>query len=210
MLAAAACTRTETSPTAAPIAGGAPKPLEQATQPPPPAAPAQVTIPAGKSLRVRTASTLSTKTARNGEQFTAVLATPLVVDGITLAPAGATVNGVVAHSNPGGRVKGVASIGIRATELQLAGGQTIPLTTGTYVKSAPHTKKKDALKVGIGSGIGAAIGAIAGGGKGAAIGAGAGAGAGTGAVLATHGDAAVIPSESLVTFTLRRPVTVDR
>jgi hypothetical protein len=62
--------------------------------------------------------------------------------------------------------------------------------------------------VGIGAGVGAAIGAIAGGGKGAAIGAGAGGAAGTGTVLATRGDPAVLPSESLITFKLQAPVTV--
>ena len=58
------------------------------------------------------------------------------------------------------------------------------------------------------SGIGAAIGAIAGGGKGAAIGAGAGGGAGTAVVLSTHGDAAVVPAESVIQFRLEQPITV--
>lgn len=205
-----ACQRTD-PPAVQVTSTEAPAPAPPVTEAPkPPPARAPVTIPAGQTLRVRTASTLSTKTARSGEQFSAVLASPLVVDGVTVAPAGAAVTGLVASSNPGGRVKGVASIGVRATALQLANGQTIPLVTGTYVRTAPHTKKKDALKIGVGSGIGAAIGAIAGGGKGAAIGAGAGAGAGTGTVLATRGDAAVIGSESLLTFKLRSPVTVPR
>ena len=169
-----------------------------------------VTFPAGRTLRLRTNSTLSTKSARNGEAFSAVLASPLVVDGVTIARAGAAMEGVVSVSNPGGRVKGVASISVRATRLELANGQSIDLLTNSYIKAAPHTKKKDALKIGIGSGIGAAIGAIAGGGKGAAIGAGAGAGAGTGTVLATRGDPAVIPAESLVTLTLRRAITMAR
>ena len=175
--------------------------------PPPPVV---VTLPAGRSLTLRTTSTLSTKTAQSGEPFSAVLASPLVVNGVTIAGAGANVQGVVAVSNPGGRVKGVAHISLRATRLELANGQSVDLLTSSYVKAAPHTKKKDALKIGIGSGIGAAIGAIAGGGKGAAIGAGAGAGAGTGTVLATRGDPAVIPAESLLTLTLHRAVTMTR
>jgi hypothetical protein len=107
-------------------------------------------------------------------------------------------------------VKGVAKLAVRLTHLELANGQIVSLSTNSFVKSAPHTKKKDALKVGIGSGAGAAIGVIAGGGRGAAIGAGTGAGVGAGVVLATRGAPAVIPSESLLTFTLRRPVALTQ
>ena len=84
------------------------------------------------------------------------------------------------------------------------------VSTNTPTFHARATKKKDGVKIGVASGIGAAIGALAGGGKGAAIGAGAGAGAGTGVVLATHGDSAVIPVETVVTFTLRQPISVGR
>jgi hypothetical protein len=94
------------------------------------------------------------------------------------------------------------------TRLHAASGGSVGISTSTITRDANSTKKKDAMKIGIGSGVGAAIGAIAGGGKGAAIGAAAGGGAGTGVVLGTHGDAAVIPSESVLHFTLRAPVRV--
>ncbi len=211
-----ACNRSETGlktgpapevAVATPPAAVAPAPAPVAAPPP---VPVTITAAAGKALRVRTASSISTKTAQNGEVFTAVLAEPLVADGVTLAEKGATVTGVIANSDPGGRVKGVASLAVRLTRLELTNGRAVSIATNSFVKTAPHTKKKDAVKVGIGSGIGAAIGAIAGGGKGAAIGAGAGAGAGTGAVLGTRGDPAVIPSESLLTFRLQRPVSMTR
>jgi hypothetical protein len=99
---------------------------------------------------------------------------------------------------------------VKLRSLQLADGRTVDLATNSYTKEAKGTKKKDAMKIGIGAGIGAAIGAIAGGGKGAAIGAGAGGGAGTGLVLATRGDPAVIPSESQLTFRLKGPITVTK
>ncbi|MDA1312756.1 MAG: hypothetical protein O2968_05415, partial [Acidobacteria bacterium] len=99
-------------------------------------------------------------------------------------------------------------LGIRITQLETADGQTIDVQSSVYGVEAASTKKKDAVKVGIGSAIGAAIGAVAGGGKGAAKGAAVGAGAGGGAVLATRGDAAVIPSETVVTFTLQNPVSI--
>jgi hypothetical protein len=191
-----------TNPSAAPANPGA------AQQPPPP--PRVFTIRAGTSIMVSTANDLSTKTAKDGDLFTASLARPIVDGDWVIAKRGATVQGVVVNSDPGGRVKGRASMTVKLRSLQLADGRTVDLSTNSYTKEAKGTKKKDAMKIGIGAGIGAAIGAIAGGGKGAAIGAGAGGGAGTGLVLATRGDPAVIPSESQLTFRLKGPITVTK
>ncbi|HWQ56869.1 MAG TPA: hypothetical protein VN442_24490 [Bryobacteraceae bacterium] len=160
-------------------------------------------------MRVRTTSTISTKTAETGAAFTGSLAEPLMSGDTVIAPKGALVHGRVAEADTGGRVSGRARLVVRLTSLEVD-GKNVALATDEIAREAESTKKKDATKVGIGAGIGAAIGAIAGGGKGAAIGAAAGGGAGTGAVLATRGDAAVIPAETVLTFTLRSPVTVTR
>jgi len=127
-----------------------------------------------------------------------------------IARKGAVVDGVVTSSDPGGRVKGVASIAVALKTLTLADGRKVAISTNSYSKLAPTTRKKDAKKIGIGAGAGAVIGAIAGGGKGAAIGAGVGGGAGTAATLATRGDPAVIADESLLTFRLSSPVKVTK
>jgi hypothetical protein len=175
---------------------------------PAPAPPVTHTVAAGTPISVRTLEALSTKTAANGATFQATLDKGIEVDGYTVAPRGATVQGVVVSSDPGGKVKGVASITVALRRVVLANGSSLAISTGNHVTDAKSTKGKDAAKIGITSGIGAAIGAIAGGGKGAAIGAGAGAAGGTGLVLATKGAAAVIPSESLLTFKLAAPVSV--
>jgi hypothetical protein len=190
---------------AAPPASAAPPVAARATAPVPAAT---VLLPAGTTLRVRLGSTLSTKVNHAGESFTATLASPLIVDGRQVAGVGSEATGIVTSSDDGGRVKGRASLGVRLTSISTANGETIPVRTAPVVRLAPASKKKDALKIGIGSGIGAAIGAIAGGGRGAAIGAGAGAGAGTGVVLATHGSPAVLPTEALLTFRTSEPVQV--
>ncbi len=175
-----------------------------------PAPPRTFTLPAGTSITISTAETLSTKNDKDGTRFTASLARGITDGDWVIAKRGATVEGVVVNSDPGGRVKGRASMTVELRSLELSDGRTINLSSSSYTKVAKGTKKKDAAKIGIGAGIGAAIGAIAGGGKGAAIGAGAGGGAGTGVVLATRGDPAVIPSESQLTFKLRSPVTVTK
>jgi hypothetical protein len=165
-------------------------------------------MPEGTQLIVRTTTTISTKNQQTGQVLSANLEQPMVLNGREIVPKGTEVEGRIVESDNGGRVKGLATLAVEMTRLHIGGGRVVGISTGTIARSANTTKKKDALKVGIGSGVGAAIGAIAGGGKGAAIGAAAGAGAGTAVVLATHGDSAVIPSETVLHFALTAPVTV--
>jgi hypothetical protein len=172
------------------------------------AKPREFTLPAGTVLPVRTTAELSTKSVKNGSVFDALLEQDLVVDGTTLAKAGSRVSCIVVSSDPGGRVKGVASMAVAARSIAGAGGNTINVKTDSYGVEANTTKGRDAKRTGIATGAGAVIGAIAGGGSGAAIGAGAGAAAGVGANMATRGDAAVIPTETLIEFTLSAPATV--
>ena len=129
-------------------------------------------------------------------------------DDWVIAKKGARVEGVIVDADPGGKVKDVATLTVSLDSLTLADGRTVRLSASHFQREAKSTKGKDAKKIGIGAGVGAAVGAIAGGGKGAAIGAGVGGAAGTGAVLATHGDPAVIGAESRLSFTLREPVTI--
>ncbi len=170
--------------------------------------PKPITLPEGTVLKVRTTNSLSTKVNHSGEAFVASLEEPLLADNRVVAPKGATVNGIIAESDPGGRVEGRARLAVRLASVETADGKTLELSTNTIAREARGTKTKDATKIGIGSGVGAAIGAIAGGGRGAAIGAAAGAGAGTGLVLATRGDPAVLPGESVLAFRLTAPLTV--
>lgn len=170
--------------------------------------PEPVVIPAGTRIRVRTTATLSTKSNEAGESFVANVAEAVSIDGRVVFPEGARAMGAVSLADRSGRVKGVARLGAKLTEIEAANGEEVAVDTKSYVVVADKTYGKDATKIGIGAGVGAAIGAIAGGGGGAAKGAGVGAGGGTGAVLATRGDPAVIPAESLIWFELESPVTV--
>ena len=195
------------APAATPASPAAPAPAK--VEPPKPEPPKSYTVAAGTPISVRTTTQLSTKTNEAGSTFEASLAEPLVVDGYVVAKKGATVEGVVTQSDDGGRVKGKAFMTLSLRKLTTADGHAISIKTSDASQEAQSGKKKDAAKVGIATGIGAAIGAIAGGGRGAAIGAGAGAAGGTGVVLATKGQAAVVPAESILNFTLAAPITVQ-
>jgi hypothetical protein len=173
------------------------------------APPVTHTLAAGTAVKIRTTNQLSTKTSTSGSPFEASLDAPLAADGYVIATRGAAVQGVITESDDGGRIKGRASLSLSLRHITLADGRNLAIQTDSEGARAASGVKKDALKVGIASGIGAAIGAIAGGGRGAAIGAGAGAAGGTGLVLGTKGQAAVIAAESLLTFRLTAPVTVQ-
>jgi hypothetical protein len=204
------CSRnTETSQTGAKQEPSTPTPAASiAPAPPPKPASITVTIPAGTVMRVRTMGAVSTKTHKSGESVQASLEAPIIADGVTAAEKGAAVTLLVAQSDPGGRVDGRASIGLRAASVEMS-GRVRNVSTNVHLVQAAATKKKDAIKVGAASAVGAAIGAIAGGGKGAAIGAASGAGAGTGVVLATRGDPAVIVAESILGLRLQQPITLE-
>jgi hypothetical protein len=197
--------------TVAPTGESRPAPAESAAAPEKPApTPRSFTLGSGRVLSVYTSAPISTKTNKTGDTFVGSLSQSITDGDWVIARKGALVDGVVTSSDPGGRVKGVASIAVALKTLTLADGRKVAISTNSYSKLAPTTKKKDAKKIGIGAGAGAVIGAIAGGGKGAAIGAGVGGGAGTAATLATRGDPAVIADESLLTFRLSSPVKITQ
>ncbi|MDQ6663319.1 MAG: hypothetical protein M3Z23_02875 [Acidobacteriota bacterium] len=176
--------------------------------PPPPPPPVRVTLGSGTTIAVRTIEALASDRNSPGDSFSATLTQPVVVDGYVLAERGARAEGRVVESKRAGRVKGAADLAIQLTRLTTADGQNIPIETENFERQGTTRTKEEAAKVGGGAALGAIIGAIAGGGKGAGIGAGVGGAAGAGDVLLTHGKPAVLPSETLISFRLRAPVTI--
>ena len=159
------------------------------------------TVPAGTRITVRTDSQISSASAHVGQSFHANLVKDLVVDGKTIAKAGAPVKGKVTYAKSSGRLHAPGQVAIRITSIQLRDGKTLAVSTSSFhAKGKSHTKS-NATKIGGGAALGAVVGALAGGGKGAAIGAGVGAGAGTGVAVATGKEEAVIPVETALTFT---------
>jgi hypothetical protein len=157
---------------------------------------------------VFTTSTISTNSNKSGEPFSAVLAKAIVDDDWVIAKQGSRVEGIIVDSDPGGRVKGVASMTLSLRRLTLSDGRTVELDTDTFIQEAKSTKGRDARRTAIGAGVGAAIGAIAGGGSGAAIGAAVGGGTGAAASLATRGDPAELAPETELRFTLNSAISI--
>lgn len=176
--------------------------------PPPPPPLRKVTMPSGTLIPVRIIETLSSDRNKPGDTFTASLDQDLVVDGFVIADRGARADGKIVETQAAGRVKGLSSLAVELTQIVTSDGQRIDIQTDSFTKAGQSSKGTDAAKVGGAAAIGAAIGAIAGGGKGAGIGAIIGGSAGTGTVLATRGKAAVLSSETQISFRLRDSVTI--
>lgn len=146
-----------------------------------------VTIPDGTTLSVELGSALASDTSRVEQDVTGTVDAPVVIDEVTVIPAGSKVRGYVTSAKESGNVKGRAELGFRFTSLTV-GPVTYDISTQPIFYRAESNKKDDAVKIGVGAAAGAIVGAITGGKKGAAIGSAVGAGAGTGVVLATDGD----------------------
>jgi hypothetical protein len=200
-----------------PIPAPAPVPVEPAAMPapPPPAAipptapPAQtVTIRPGTVLNVRLIDGLSSDRNLEGDQFSASLDQPLIVDGFVIAERGARVQGRVVAATKAGKASGVASLSVELTRLRTSDGQNVALSTEAVERRSAQNRGEEAAKIGGAAAVGAIIGAIAGGGKGAAVGAGVGGGAGAGGVLLTRGKPAALPTETRLEFRVREAVTL--
>jgi len=158
------------------------------------------TIPAGTKFTVRTNSQINSGTAKAGEAFHANLTGDLVVNGKTMAKAGAPAKGRVTFVKESGRLHDPGELSLRLTGVEI-NGKMVPVTTNAFrAKGKSHTKS-NALKIGGGAAAGTALGAAFGGGKGALIGAAAGGAAGTGVAAATGKEEAIVHSESALTFT---------
>jgi hypothetical protein len=194
--------------TPAPAAAPAPvatTPVAPATAPAPAPAPEPpLVVPVGTRVTIRTTETLSAEHGGGvGSPFSGVLNSGVVVRGVTAFPRGTPVRGEIVSAKGRGRIKGAGVLGIQLTAI---GNKSVQ--TSEYVASEKGRGKRSAGFIGGGAGVGALIGGLAGGGKGALIGGLAGAGGGTAAGAYTGSRDVVIPSESVITFTLQSSIKV--
>lgn len=174
---------------------------------PGPVAQASTTVPSGTEMSVRINDEISSEQVAAGDTFTATLDAPVYVGESIAIPANADVQGRVVEVKSAGKFAGRSELFLQLTRVSY-NGRNYSISTGNWEKYGASRGKNTAAKVGGGAAIGAVIGGIAGGAKGAAIGAGVGAGAGTGAQAITKSEQIVLRPETLLTFTLKQPVTV--
>jgi len=169
----------------------------------------EVTLPAGSVIPITLDTTVSSETSHVEQPVAAHITRNIVIAGRTVLIAGSPVNGVVTDAVRSGKVKGRAHVAVRFTTLTTEhSGPEYRIASNAIARTAPATKKKDAITIAAPAAGGALIGALARGKKGAAIGTAIGGGAGTAAVLSTRGDEVHLPKGTALTLTLTEPVTV--
>lgn len=169
--------------------------------------PANVTIPAGTRISVRTIDAIDSSTSLVGDRFEASLEEPLSIEGRVLVPEEALVYGRLTQAKESGTFAGRSQLRLELTGI-VVNGKMVPVVTGDYQVNGKSRGASTAKRTLGGAALGAIIGAAADGGQGAAIGAGAGAGAGAGSEIITGGGQVKVPSETLLDFTLQQDVSI--
>ena len=177
-------------------------------------------VPAGTALMVRLDTTLATFSNKAGDPFQGKLTQAVMLDGKTLLPAGATVEGRVTKVSEPRRISGKPSIGILPEAVILPTGERYFLDAtlidtnlpGTDVSSEGQFKgsghdRHDTLETGAGAAGGMLIGGLIGGGPGILIGGAVGAGSTTVHWLAKH-RSATLPAGTELTLELNRPMAM--
>jgi len=184
-------------------------PVQSTTPAKPRPQPVRFTIPAGEAVTVRMIDSIDSSRNVEGQVFRASLASPLTSRGHVVVTTGANVSVVLADVREAGRIKGRSELEVRLSRLEYQ-GRSYRLVSTSYSEQGNARGEQTAKRTGIGAVAGAVIGAIAGGGKGAAIGSAAGAGAGVGSQVFTHGQRVRIPSETIITFRLQAPLSIEK
>lgn len=164
-------------------------------------------IPAGTPVTVRLQSAVSSASSNAGDRFDAVLDAPLVLNGKTVAPAGAPVTGRVVAAKRSGHLQDPGMIQIALSSITIA-NQSVPVASSSVIARGASHKKRNIAIIGGSTGGGALIGGLMGGGKGALIGGAVGAAGGTTAAYATGKKDVGFGTERRLTFRLSQSVTV--
>jgi hypothetical protein len=169
--------------------------------------PEPLTIPSGTPVTVRLQSAVSSETSNAGDRFDAVLDAPLVIDGKTVAPAGAAVIGKVVAARRSGHLKDPGMIQIALSSISIE-DKAVPVSSSSVVAKGGSHKKRNVAIIGGSTAGGALLGGLMGGGKGALIGGAVGAGGGTTAAYATGKKDVGFGAERRLTFRLTQAITV--
>jgi hypothetical protein len=181
-----------------------------------------ISLPAGTAFKVKLENTLSTFSSKEGDVFSGRVIDAVVLDGKTVIPAGATVQGRVTKVNDPRRIAGKPTIGILPETVVLPNGERYMLNAnlvdtslhnnGSDVNTEGQFKGngldgQDLTEIGMGTGAGMLIGGLAKGGRGLLVGGGIGA---TLTVAHWLGKkrTAVLPSGTELMMELSRPLAM--
>jgi hypothetical protein len=176
-------------------------------------------LPEGTNVRVRLTDRLSTSETAAGSPFRGEITTAVFKDGRIIIPPGSILKGRVVGVRQGHHLAGAATLRLRPDMILLPDGTAYHLYAQVIHSDARGTRtdseggiqpsshwKKDSAEYGVAAGTGALVGARIAGPQGALVGAGIGATLVTAHLLTQHPAAAVLPSGSILTFSLSEPM----
>lgn len=182
---------------------------------------ASAPVPAGTALMVKLETTLATFSNKAGDPFQARLTQPVILDGKTVIPAGAVVEGRVTRVAEPRRITGKPTIGILPEAIVLPTGERLFLDAtlvdtniggGSDVNQEGEFKgsghdRHDQVEAGGGTAGGMLIGGLIGGPAGVVIGGVVGASS-TGAHWLSKHRSATLPTGTELTLELNRPLAM--
>jgi hypothetical protein len=179
-------------------------------------------LPVGTAVKMKLETGISTRANKAGEVFSGRVTEAVLVEGKTVLPVGATVQGHVTRITEPRRIKGTPTINLRPETVTLPNGTKF--TLNAVVVDTDHRPEVDVndegeikgrgydshttREVAIGTGAGVGVGALAAGGTGALVGAGVGATA-TVAHWLTGRRSAELPAGTEIIIELSRPMTLS-
>jgi hypothetical protein len=183
---------------------------------------AQTALPTGTAVKMKLETTLATFSSKAGDPFSARVTEPVLLDGKTVIPIGATVEGKVTKADGPRRIAGKPTIAIFPESVVLPNGDKFVLNAslvdtdmrhGTDVNREGQFKgdghdRKDLTEIGIGTGGGMLIGGLAGGGKGLLIGGAIGATVTVAHWLGKH-RSTMLPAGTELVMELNRPMMMS-
>ena len=189
-------------------------PAARPPAPPPPARPATRTLSAGSKLDIAANDTISSRTAKVGESFTAhVVEDVKNAAGQVVIPRGAVLNGTITAVKPAPNPKTPGTLTLSVTSVTV-GGNTYPIDAAVDSIETIHKGRGvttgDAAKVGAGAAAGAILGRVIGGNsKGTVIGGVVGGIAGAGVASSTKDSDIVLPAGAHIIVRLTKELTVS-
>jgi hypothetical protein len=186
------------------------------------AAQTNLALPAGPAVKMKLQTTLATFTTKAGYPFAGRVTEPVLLNGKTIIPVGATIEGRVTKITEPRRIAGKPTIGISPQTVVLPNGERYAfnatlvdtsLRDGSDVneegqfKGAGHDGS-DLKEVGVGTGGGMVIGGLTGGSKGVLIGGAIGATATVAHWLGRH-RSAVLPAGTELVMEISHPMTLS-
>lgn len=172
----------------------------------------QYTIPAGTELTIRTNENINATPQDVGRSYSAEISKDIIgPNGQVLVPRGSPAQLTIVNTSTSNMGAGSNQVALGLQSLTV-NGRTMNVQSNTEKATNDRgigANKRTAEMTGGGAVLGTVIGAIAGGGKGALIGAVVGGAGGAAAQVLTRGKEVKVPAESVLTFKLDQPLTLQ-